>query len=101
MLTAFLIARLQQEGKLKISDSFYKYIPDFPRKQWDFSVCQLVTHSAGFAEENNDQLLKLSKDYATLKDYVKAFSNDSLQYRPDSYFMLSDYGFCLLGIMAE
>lgn len=101
MLTAFLIARLQQEGKLKVSDSFYKYIPDFPRKQWDFSVCQLVTHSAGFAEENNDQLLKLSKDYATLKDYVKAFSNDSLQYRPDSYFMLSDYGFCLLGIMAE
>ncbi|MGD9557039.1 MAG: serine hydrolase domain-containing protein [Mangrovibacterium sp.] len=101
MLTAFLIARLQQEGKLKVSDSFYKYIPDFPRKQWDFSVSQLGTHSAGFAGENDEQLLKSSKEHSTLKDYVKAFSNDSLQYRPDSYFILSDYGFCLLGIMAE
>jgi len=101
MFTTFLIAKLQQDGKLNVNHSFYQYIPDFPRKQWDFTPYQLGVHAAGFPETSTDDLLKQSKNYNTLKDYVKSFSNDSLLYKPDTYFMVSDHGPSLLGVMAE
>jgi len=101
MFTAFLIARLQEEGKLRIKDSFYKYIPDYPQKQWDFTLYQLGVHSAGFPEDNPDDLFSKSKIYNTLKNYIKGLSTDSLLYKPDTYFMVSDYGPSLLGILAE
>jgi len=101
MFTSFLIAKLQQEGKLNVNHSFYEYIPDFPKKQWDFTPYQLGVHSAGFPEDSTDDLFKQSKTYNTLKDYVKGFSNDSLLYKPDTYFMISNHGPCLLGILAE
>ncbi len=101
MLTAFLIARLQQEGKLQINDSFYKYIPTYPKKQWDFTIYQLGIHAAGFPESNTNELFKQSKEYNTLKDYVRGLSEDSLLYQPDTYYTVSDYGPSLLGILAE
>jgi serine beta-lactamase-like protein LACTB len=101
MFTTFLVAKLQEEGKLKINDSFYSYLPDFPRKQWNFTLYQLGAHTAGFPEGNTDELYKQSKSYTTLRDYVKGHSADSLLYEPDTYFMVSDYGSCLLGILAE
>lgn len=101
MFTTFLIAKLQQEGKLDVNHSFYQYIPDFPVKEWDFTPYQLGVHSAGFPEGSKDGLFQQSKTYNTLKDYVKGFSNDSLLYKPDTYFMVSDYGPSLLGILAE
>ncbi len=101
MLTAFLIAKLQEEGKLNVNHSFYEYIPDFPKKQWDFTPYQLGVHSAGFPEGKTDDLFNQSKDYPTLKDFVKGFSNDSLIYKPNTYFTISDKGASLLGILAE
>ena len=101
MFTTFLIAKLQQEGTLNVNHSFYQYIPDFPKKQWDFTPYQLGVHSAGFPEGSTDNLFKQSKTYSTLKDYAKGFSNDLLLYKPDTYFMVSDYGPSLLGILAE
>lgn len=101
MFTAFLIARLQEQGKFSIHDSFYQYIPEYPKKQWDFTLYQLGVHTAGFPESNPDDLIKKSKSYSTLKEYVKGVSTDSLLYQPDTYFMMSDYGPSLLGILAE
>jgi len=101
MFTTFLLARLQDEGKLKIKDSFYQYIPKFPKKQWDFSLYQLGVYSAGFPEDKIEDLIKNNKDNKSLKDYVRSLDQDSLVYKPDSYFMVSDYGTCLLGILAE
>lgn len=101
MFTTFLIARLQEEGKLKTYESFYRYVPEYPKKQWDFTLYQLGLHTAGFPEDKEADLLKKSELYRTLKEYVKSLSNDTLVYKPDTYFMISDYGPSLLGILAE
>ncbi|WP_423127094.1 serine hydrolase domain-containing protein [Gaoshiqia sp. Z1-71] len=100
MFTAFLMARLQEEGKLKMTDSFWDYIPEYPKKQWDFTLKQLGTYSAGFPEDAPANLIKI-KDTGSLKEYIKLFSNDSLVYPPDEYYAVSDYGISMLGILAE
>ncbi len=102
MFTTFLVGRLQDEGKLKVTDSFYKYIPDFPKKQWDFTPLQLGVTSAGFPEDKVSELVKKNKDKNnSLKDYLQDEKNDTMVYKPDTYFTASDYGICLLGMLAE
>ncbi|MGQ8336891.1 serine hydrolase domain-containing protein [Sunxiuqinia sp. A32] len=100
MFTAFTIAKLQEQGKIDLKGSFYDYIKDYPRKQWDFSPYLLGVNSAGFYDNATDQLIK-NEEVKSLKDYISYFENDSLVYKPNSYFQKSDYSFGLLGMLAE
>ncbi|PTN08077.1 serine hydrolase [Mangrovibacterium marinum] len=100
MFAAMAIARLQEQGKLNVHDSFRKYVPNYPEKQYDFSIYNLGTHTAGFPETDNSLLMNPDK-LKDLKAYVHASDNDSLVYPPNEYFNVSDYGSCLLGILAE
>ena len=100
MFTSYLILKMQEQGLLDIDSSFYQYIPNFPKKQFDFTLRQLAAQTAGFPESVNEDF-KNDKELRTLKDYVKKFENDSLVYKPDTYSLKSDYSFALLGILSE
>lgn len=100
MYTAYLIALLQQEGKLNVDSSFYSYMPNFPKKEFDFTPRMLGVFSAGFQEDRIEQVAKIS-DIKSLKDYVNHFSTNKLGYTPDAYFAQSDYSAALLGALAE
>jgi len=100
LFAAMLIARLQDEGKLNIKDSFRKYVPNYPAKQHDFSILNLGTHSAGFPETSN--LLLMNKgNLSDLRAFIQTTENDTLVYPPNEYYAVNDYGPCLLGILAE
>ncbi|MGQ7869508.1 serine hydrolase domain-containing protein [Sunxiuqinia sp. sy24] len=101
LFTAYLIAKMQEEGQLDIDSSFYAYIPEFPKKQEDFTIQMLVRQTAGFAESSKRELIQQDDKIRTLKDYVKLHQNDSLVYKPDSYSLQSNYSLALLGILAE
>jgi serine beta-lactamase-like protein LACTB, mitochondrial len=100
IFTAALIAKLHEEGILHIDSSFYDCIPHFPKKEWDFSLRMLGTHTAGWQQTRADNLLQL-KGVNTLRDYVKTFDESPLVYKPNTYFLVSDFGTALLGIAAE
>lgn len=101
LFTSFLIAKMQEEGKLNIDSSFYHYIPNFPKKQADFTIRMLMSQVAGFPESSKSEPLELDKNVRTLKDYIKTQENDSLVYQPNTYFFKSNYSVSLLGILAE
>lgn len=101
LFTGYLIAKLQEEGKLNVDSSFYAYIPDFPGKDFDFTLRMLGANTAGFPESNRNELLKQDEDIRTLKDYVKKHKDDPFVYEPDSYYYRSNYSWALLGILAE
>ncbi len=100
MFTAFLIAKLQEEGKLHTDSSLYSYIPEYPKKQWDFTLKQLGTYSSGLSEENLSDLL-MKGELKNLKEYITKYQDTPLTYEPNTYFSPSDYSTCLLGIVAE
>ena len=101
MFTTFLIAKMQEEGMLDLDDSFYDYIPDFPKKAFDFTPRMLGAQVAGFPEISSSQLLQMDKSIRTLKDYISEYENDSLGYEPNTYYHKSEYSLALLGILAE
>ena len=100
MFTAYLIALLQQKGKLNVDSSFYNYIPAFPEKEYDFTPRMLGTFSAGFPDVRIERLVK-NDSITSLKSYIHYFAEDKLVYKPQTYFVKSDYSIALLGIIAE
>lgn len=100
IFTASVVAMLQQQGKMNVDSSFYAYIPHFPKKEFDYTLRMLGSHTAGFQGTRIENLATL-ENLTTLRDYVTIFDEAPLIYQPDTYFLFSDYGTALLGIATE
>ncbi|NND16408.1 MAG: beta-lactamase family protein, partial [Eudoraea sp.] len=46
-IAALALGKVMQSGHIDPDASFYKYVPDFPRKKYDFTIRQLAGHTAG------------------------------------------------------
>ncbi|MDB4903204.1 MAG: serine hydrolase [Mucilaginibacter sp.] len=104
-LTAMAILKLRDEGKLKLDDPIYLYIPEaegmkpLTKDATPITIKNLLTHSAGFPEDNpwGDRQLADSDDelIAMYKKGV-AFSND-----PGLGYEYSNLGFATLGYIIK
>ncbi len=99
--TALAILKLRDEGKLSLEDPVAKWIPEFARMELPtrdaapLRIRQLLSHSAGFPEDNpwGDQQLSASdKDLDQWLRRGIPFSTP-----PDTRYEYSNYAFGLLG----
>jgi CubicO group peptidase (beta-lactamase class C family) len=99
--TALAILKLRDEGKLSLEDPVSRWIPEFARMELPtrdsapLRVHQLLSHSAGFPEDNpwGDQQLGVSD--AQLTEWLRAGIPFSTP--PATRYEYSNYGFGLLG----
>ncbi|WP_051670786.1 serine hydrolase domain-containing protein [Bryobacter aggregatus] len=99
--TALAILKLRDAGKLSLDDLVSKWIPEtanwkYPtRDSAPLRVRQLLTHSAGFPEDNpwGDRQLAISD--AEMTRWLEAGIPFSTP--PDSGYEYSNYGFAMLG----
>ncbi|CAG5069221.1 Protein flp [Dyadobacter sp. CECT 9623] len=100
-VTAMGILALRKEGKLKLDDPAYLYIPelkDMPATTTDsppITIRHLLTHAAGFPEDNpwgDRQLNDKDEDLIALIKSGISFSN-----APGIFYEYSNLGFALLG----
>ncbi|MCU1260317.1 MAG: hypothetical protein JWO80_3202 [Bryobacterales bacterium] len=99
--TALAILKLRDEGKLSLEDPVSKWIPEFARMELPtrdtapLRIRQLLSHSAGFPEDNpwGDQQLAASD--ADLTKWLKLGIPFSTP--PDTRYEYSNYAFGLLG----
>jgi CubicO group peptidase (beta-lactamase class C family) len=99
--TAMAIVKLRDEGRLKLDDPASKYIPELKKVKYlstdasPITVRNLLTHSAGFPEDNpwgDRQLADTEKDLTNLIESGVYFSNV-----PGVAYEYSNLGFALLG----
>ncbi|HLK30684.1 MAG TPA: serine hydrolase domain-containing protein [Puia sp.] len=98
--TAMAILKLRDEGKLKLDDPLYLYIPEIKNQQLTadapvITIRNLLSHSAGYPEDNpwgDRQLAKSEEDLINLYKKGISFSND-----PGLYYEYSNLGFATLG----
>ena len=103
--TALAILKLRDEGRLSLEDPVSKWIPELAR--WSYPtrdtapirVRQLLTHEAGFPEDNpwGDRQLGISS--AVLSEWLRAGIPFSTP--PGTEYEYSNYGFALLGRIVE
>jgi CubicO group peptidase (beta-lactamase class C family) len=98
--TAMAILKLRDEGKLKLDDPVYLYIPEMKGQKLtsdapEITIRHLLTHSAGFPEDNpwgDRQLEDTDADLIALIKKGLSFSND-----PGLAYEYSNLGFAMLG----
>ncbi|MBC7850945.1 MAG: beta-lactamase family protein, partial [Chitinophagaceae bacterium] len=99
--TAMAILHLRDAGKLELDDPAYLYVPELKKLKYASSdapaitVRHLLTHSAGFPEDNpwgDRQLADTDKELIALIEKQISFSNS-----PGVAFEYSNLGFALLG----
>jgi CubicO group peptidase (beta-lactamase class C family) len=103
--TAMAILKLRDEGKLKLDDPVYLYIPEMKGQKYltsdasDITIRHLLTHNAGFPEDNpwGDRQLAVSDEklIGIIKKGI-SFSNN-----PGTSYEYSNLGFAMLGYIIK
>ena len=103
--TAMAILKLRDEGKLRLDDPIYLYIPEAHNMRGltkdgpPITIRNLLTHTAGFPEDNpwgDRQLANTDKQLADLYRKGISFSND-----PGIGYEYSNLGFATLGYIIK
>ena len=99
--TALAILKLRDEGKLSLEDPVSKWIPEFAnmelptRDTAPLRIRQLMSHSAGFPEDNPWGDRQLAASDADVTNWLKRGIPFSTP--PDTRYEYSNYAFGLLG----
>ncbi|WP_442598885.1 serine hydrolase domain-containing protein [Neobacillus sp. D3-1R] len=96
--TSAAILMLEEEGKLKTSDTIDQYLPKFPRGN-EITIHQLLTHTSGiynYTSGNFNQKKKVSPE-----EIVHWFENEELDFEPGKKFSYSNSNYILLGLIIE
>jgi CubicO group peptidase (beta-lactamase class C family) len=99
--TAAAILRLQEQNRLKVTDTLAQFIPDYPHGQ-TVTLHHLLTHTSGIHDfANKPDFLPTITLPATPEDKIKSFKNDSFDFAPGDKWSYSNSGYFLLGHIVE
>ncbi len=102
---AMAILKLRDEGKLKLDDPVYRYVPEMKGQQYlttdatVITIRHLLMHGAGFPEDNpwgDRQLAITEKEFIEFLKKGISFSNN-----PGEQYEYSNLGFALLGYIIK
>lgn len=99
-LTATAVALLVQQGKLDLDVPVQRYVPFFPEKPWPITTRQLAGHLAGIRHYRGNEFL-FNRPYASVREGLTIFENDSLLFEPGTRYSYSSYGWNLVSAVIE
>ena len=98
-ITGVALARMVEQGLVNLNDSFYKHVPDYPQKQFDFTLKQLASHTAGIRTYKGKEFA-LNRPM-TIAEGTGLFSKEPLAYIPGSDFIYTSLDYVLLSLAME
>lgn len=99
--TTAIILKLQEQGKLSVTDKVSKYFPSFPRGG-DITLEQLMRHTSGIYNYTKDGIFMqtgIAKSYSQ-EEMIARFANKPLDFEPGTKWSYSNSGYMLLGYIA-
>jgi CubicO group peptidase (beta-lactamase class C family) len=99
--TAAAILQLQEQGRLKLSDSVARYVPAFPNGD-RITIDNLLTHTSGIPDINNfDDYDTFARSPHTVEQLVAKFAGLPLEFAPSSDQRYSNSNYNLLALVLE
>ena len=104
VLTASVILRMIDEGKLQLEDTFQKYFPEFPFEK--ITIQMLLNHRSGipnYAYFTDKKEIWNKSEMLYNTDVLKIICNGKidLEFRPDSKFSYCNTNYALLALLIE
>ena len=99
--TAMSILILQERGKLSVTDSICKYVPQCPQLWQEITIQQLMTHTSGIHEylrlsEFQQRALPLP-----VAAVIETLKTKPLDFKPGEKFSYSNSGYYIAGYIIE
>ena len=103
IFTQTAIAQLAAAGKLSLSDTIRKHLPDYPSPAADkITIEQLVEHKSGLGDHFGPEYLAAPpSSLRKLSDYLPLFVNKPLAFEPGTDQRYSNAGYIVLGLIIE
>lgn len=98
-IAASLLLLLEERGEIDLDASFYKYVPEYPKKEYDFTIRQLATHTAGIRGYRGKEY-GLNEPYS-IEESVVLFKSDPLLFKPGTDYAYTSFGWVLLSLAIE
>jgi CubicO group peptidase (beta-lactamase class C family) len=100
--TATAILRLEQDGKLKVTDKVSQHLPSYRGPAKDVTIHQLLTHTAGIPNYTADPAnLARKAEKLTPAQLIAMFEDKPLEFPPGTKFSYSNSGYVVLGAIIE
>ncbi|SFU50021.1 CubicO group peptidase, beta-lactamase class C family [Pustulibacterium marinum] len=93
------LMKMYENKKIDIDASLYKYVPDFPKKKYDFTIRQLASHTAGIRTYKGREFL--SRQSQSIVDGLHTFAEDSLLYQPGKGYLYNSNDWNLLSVAMQ
>ncbi len=100
-MTATAVMALSERGNLDLDAPVQKYCPAFPQKAWPITTRELLSHTSGIREPNEDSELYNTRHYERIADALAIFAQDPLTMEPGTDFRYTSWGYVLLGCVLE
>lgn len=104
LLTKIAIARLLEDGKLRLEDSILEHIPDYPDKDAAarITIADLLEHRSGLGDIFTDRWESFAKDaLREPRDFFPLFTGIPLGFEPGRGKRYSNAGYVVLGAIVE
>ena len=99
-LTASGLMTLVEKEKIDLDESIYSYVPEFPKKKWDFSIRMMSGHLSGIRHYKNNEFY-ITKNYDNLIDALEIFKDDTLVHEPNTKYLYSTHAWTLISLAIE
>jgi CubicO group peptidase (beta-lactamase class C family) len=99
--TASAILKLQEEGKISVTDKLSKFIPDFPRGD-EVTIHHLLTHTSGIHSfTNRPDFLETATVNITPRKMIDLIKTDTFDFNPGDNYEYNNSGYFILGYIIE
>jgi CubicO group peptidase (beta-lactamase class C family) len=98
--TATALGILVEEGRLDLDAPVQLYLPSFPEKRFPITTRQLAGHVAGIRHYRGAEF-ESNRSYASVRDALRVFEDDSLLFEPATQYSYSTYGWNLISAIIE
>ncbi len=100
--TAVAILMLEEQGKLALTDSITKFLPDYPTHDYLITVEHLLTHTSGIKSYTSmPEWQSLWRKEFTVQGLIDFFKYQPMQSAPGKRWAYNNSGYCLLGAIIE
>jgi D-alanyl-D-alanine carboxypeptidase len=102
MFTAAMILQLVEEGKLKLTDTLDKFLPQVPNAR-KITIVQILSHRSGIPNVRREQNAQgnVNTTPMTKDEYLALIVKATPDFEPDTKSLYSNSGYFLLGLIIE
>ena len=98
-IAAMALAKMVADKMIDLDTSFYEYVPYFPKKEYDFTIRQLASHTAGIRGYRGKEYA-LNKPYS-IKESLIIFQDDPLEFQPGTDYLYTSFDWVMISLAME